>query len=189
MLTGTHGDYQWLETEHEGGEFLSLCPYVIEHRYPVISSLDSGAFRPSSEDRQRGWHDEGGIAYGPVVGQIATLPRYCGYGDCCGYTEWYLFETCPRSLGSISNDNVFEAVIEPGRVFRFINFYGFAFSDAAMKDVADLFWKQIAWMRPESYLGDGEGQLLFATRNSILFDAVVQTLRNKVSVNAEPGNC
>lgn len=189
MLTGTQGDYRWLETEHDLGEFLLLCPEVMENRYPVVTSVDSGPFRPSPPERVRGWSEVGGIAYGPVVDSITALPPHCQYGNCCGYIEWYLFETQPPSLGTISLDNVFEAVIEPGVIFRFINFLGFAFSDAAMNTIADLFWKQMAWMRPESFLAVGAGCQLFASRNSILFDGVVQTLRNKVSVNAIPGNC
>jgi hypothetical protein len=157
-----------------------LCPEVVENRYPVITSVDSGSFRPEPEDRARGWSEAGGIAYGPVVDSIQALPPHCLYGSCCAYLEWYLFETQPRSLGTISLDNVFEAVIEPGVIFRFINFLGFAFSDAPMKPVADLFWEQMAWIRPESFLAVAAGCQLFASRNSILFDGVVQALCDKV---------
>ena len=59
-----------------------------------------------------------------------------------------------------------EAGVGPERVFRFVTFLGFRLSATdAMKDVTDLLWAQIAWMRPRAYVAAGEGRAYSITRN------------------------
>ena len=175
---GIHGEYQWLETDHRLSEFESLCPEAIVGKYIAITAVDSGGFQPSPEDEGNGWREAGGIAYSPVVEAVAFLPKNCCCRECYGFDEWLVFRDHPGSLGAISDENVFEANVGPGQIFRFINFGGFRLSSEVMKPVSDLFWAQMDWVHPESYIGDGQECLIFASRNSTLFREVEATLRD-----------
>lgn len=74
-------------------------------------------------------------------------------------------------LGNLCSGNPFTTGIGPGNVFAFVNFF-FRPSDPKWQAITDLFWKQMAWMQPESYIADGLECLIFATRNDELFDSV-----------------
>jgi hypothetical protein len=178
MTTGTHGAYEWLEVDHDLGEFTSLCPSAIVGRYLAITAADSGSFAPSEQDVADGWTADGGIAYSPRMESIAILPLNRCCRDCHGYDEWYVFERQPPPLGTVCHANVFRSEIGSGNVFQFINF-GFRFSDTQMKAVSDLFWQQIDWLQPESCVAESEDALLFATRNSQLYGSVRQSLSNR----------
>ncbi len=186
MTTGTHGAYQWLEVDHDLGEFISLCPSAIVGKYLVITAVDSGSFVPSEQDVAGGWTAASGIAYSPRMESTAILPLNCCCRECGGYDEWYIFERRPPSLGSVCHANVFTSEIRSGNVFQFINFMGLRFSDARMNAISDLFWRQIDWIQPESYLADGEGCLLFATRNSQIFGAIREALIKGPSKHSAP---
>ncbi len=186
MTTGTHGVYKWLEVDHDLGEFLSLCPGAIVGRYLAISAVDSGCFEPSEQDRAVGWNASGGVAYGPRMESIAMLPSNCCCRERCGYDEWYIFQNQAPPLGSVCRANVFTSEIGPGNVFQFVNFMGCRFSDPQMKAISDLFWRQMDWVQPESYVGDGGDCLLFATRNSGLYLAVRDTLSKQPSKRSGP---
>ncbi len=186
MRTGIHGVYQWLEVDQNLGEFLSLCPEAIVGRYLAISTVDSGSYEPSEQDRAGGWSASGGVAYSPRIDSVAALPPYC-YGQCAGYDEWYIFPNQPPLLGSICHENVFTADIGPGNVFQFVNFMGCRFSDSEMKPISDLLWRQIDWVQPESYVADGGECLMFATRNSRLYGAVRNTFSAHPSEDSDPG--
>lgn len=181
MNTGTQDGYKWLETDHRLSEFIPVCQNTIIGKYLVITAVDSGVFQPSREDELRGWRAIGGVAYSPLVESVAELPSDCCCRDCCGFDEWYLFDRRPGQLGSICHQNVFEASIAEGNVFQFANFYGFRFTNPVMQPVVDLFWNQVRWAQPESYVADCDGCLVFATRNSALFENVVAQLSNSPS--------
>jgi hypothetical protein len=100
------------------------------------------------------------------------LPPACCCRGCCGFDEWYVFGTKPSPLGSICQANVFETEIAAPNVFQFINFGGFQLSAPQMKAVADLFWSQMERVRPESYLGDGDSCLVFASSDEGIFASV-----------------
>lgn len=185
MRTGTHGVYQWLEVDHGLDEFLSLCPGAIVGKYLAISSVDSGCFEPSEQDRAAGWSTSGGVAYSPRVNSIAILPPNCCC-QCCGYDEWYIFQSQPAPLGSVCHANLFTSEVGPGSVFRFVNFMGVPFSDSQMQPVSDLFWRQMDWVQPESYVADGGDCLLFATRSSELYAAVRDALNAQPSKYSDP---
>lgn len=186
MMMGTHGAYEWLEVDHDLGEFVSLCPSAIVGKYLAITAVDSGPFEPSEQDLANGWSANSGIAYSPRMESTAMLPPNCCCRECCGYDEWYVFERQPPSLGAVCHANVFTSEIGSGNVFQFINFIGFRFSDTQMKGIGDLFWRQIDWVQPESYLADGEDCLLFATYNSQLYGSVRETLSKQWSKHSTP---
>ena len=103
-----------------------------------------------------------------------------------GYDEWYIFQNQAPPLGSVCHANVFTSEIGPGNVFQFVNFMGWRFSDSQMKAISDLFWLQMDWVKPESYVADGGVCLLFATRNSGLSLAVRDTLNKQPSKHSDP---
>ena len=185
MQTGAHGPYKWLEADHDLREFLSLCPDAIVGRHIAITAVDSGSFSPSEQDRAAGWSASGGIAYSPRLQAIAMLPPRCCCTDCCRFDEWYIFGTEPRPLGSICHANVFESAIAPPNVFQFVNFGRFRFSDPQMKIIADLFWKQMGWVGPESYVGDGDSCLVFVSSDHRIFDSVHDLLSRSPSRNQD----
>jgi hypothetical protein len=176
MMTGAHGAYEWLEVDHDLGEFISLCPDAIVGKYLAITAMDSGSFAPSERDLAAGWTANSGIAYGPRVESFAALPSDCICRECRGYDEWYIFESQPPPLGSICHANVFASEIGHGNVFQFINFVGFRFSNPQTKEIDRLFWRQMDWVQPESYIGEGADCLLFATRNSRLYHEITEAL-------------
>lgn len=185
MKNGTHGPYKWLETDHDLHEFLSLCFGSIVGRYVAITAVDSGPFSPSEKDRASGWTDNGGIAYSPRLESIAMLPPDCCCRECCGFDEWYIFGTKPIPLGSICQANVFETPIAPPNVFQFVNFGGFQLSNPQMKAITDLFWTQMAWVRPDAYLGDGERCLVFVSSDDERFDSAQDVLSRNASRNTD----
>jgi hypothetical protein len=107
-----------------------------------------------------------------MVESTVTLPS----GYCCGFDEWYIFQGQPPQLGSLCHTNIFESKIAPGTVFQFINFDSFRFSDPQMNAISDLFWEQMHWIQPESYVADSEDCLLFATRDPRLYETVQQII-------------
>jgi hypothetical protein len=179
-MTGVHGQYHWLETDHRLTEFLDLCSQAILGKYVVISAVDSGSFVPSAFDQSNGWTENGGLAYSPRIQSKTDLPENSHGRDCGGFDEWYVFEVQQESLGVLCHENIFTAKLTPGNVFAFINFYGFLLSDIEMEPIARLFWRQMEWMQPESYLADGSARLIFATRNKELFESVSDSLRQSV---------
>jgi len=39
-----------------------------------------------------------------------------------------------------------------------------------------MFWRQMEWMQPDAYIGDGDSHLTFVSRNEALFDSVDRRL-------------
>ena len=168
VIAGAAGAYEWLEADMELRELLDLCPEVVADRYLAVTSADSGVFRLSGADLARGWKVAGDIGYSPRL-PPGILPA------CGGYDEWYVFES-PRELGVLSRDNIFDMELTPGTVVPLVNYMTFPLSDPR-RELAERFWKQLAWIQPESYIGDGRDCLIFATRNSALFTSVRARLR------------
>lgn len=177
---GTHGDYEWLTTEHSFDDLLRLCPEIVLGKYIAISSFDSGCYFPSDEEKAAGWEKPNDIAYSPKVQDALALPRD-------GWDEWYVFEN-RVDLGDMSNrhKNPFEIGVVEGHVYPFVNSDGYGIHDPRNKAVADLFWEQFDWIYPESYISDGASYLTVVTANKELFASVFQTLSElRVDVDGE----
>jgi len=58
----------------------------------------------------------------------------------------------------------------------FVNYPAFVLHDPSERTLADMFWKQLDWVEPESYVADGRDYLTFVTRNAGLLDTVYQRL-------------
>jgi hypothetical protein len=152
MLTvGTQGPYEWLVTD-EQFDLLQICPEVVLGKYVAITSIDSGPLVPSEKQTAAGWQSRGKIAYSPKVKNPQDLPR-------ARWDEWYIFDN-PTDLGaSYIGENIFDVPQQRQHVAVFVN-YNFALHRPEMKDLATLFWEQIAWIRPESFVADNEDYLI-----------------------------
>ena len=53
--------------------------------------------------------------------------------------------------------------------------YGFALHLSERNSLADLFWNQLDWLLPETYIADND-HLTFVTRDESLFAAVCEAL-------------
>ena len=58
----------------------------------------------------------------------------------------------------------------------FVNYGGFAFDRPEMTELTDLFWKQMEWISPESYIAEGT-HLNFASANKGLFASIRRLLQ------------
>lgn len=113
-----------------------------------------------------GWISRGGIAYSPQIVSVEGL-LHLGADRCPGFDEWYVFSS-PTDLGEISCGNVFEAHLEPRRVWVFVNYPAFRVDDLD-PSLTDLFWQQLEWVQPESYVADGASCLTVVSSDKALF--------------------
>lgn len=162
FTVGSQGRYQWLVTD-ENFDLLELCPEVVLGKYVAVTSIDSSPLLPTDKRTAAGWQSRAKIAYSPQVENARDLPRE-------GWDEWYIFNT-PTDLGtSHLKENIFEVPQEEGHVSVLVN-YGFALDPPERAKLADLFWTQMARIRPESYVADNDF-LTFVTMNEDLFATV-----------------
>lgn len=168
MLTiGSQGLYEWLVTDQEF-DLLQRCPDVVLGKYIAITSIDSSQLVPTDEETAAGWESRGRVAYSPKVQKIKDLPRE-------GWDEWYIFHK-PTDLGtSHFGENVFEVPQEWGHVSVFVN-YCLGLHQPEMKDLATLFWEQIARIRPESYVADND-YLTVVSMDKILFASLREAVK------------
>jgi hypothetical protein len=171
-FTGSHGAYLWLTTgNHDIDSLLHKCPETLLGKYIAVTSLDSGPLIPTDEEKRAGWKIQNEIAYSPQIESVERLP----FGECAGFDEWYVFES-PFDLGQLCHGNVFEAPLTPGQVSTFVNFLDFALHNPEVEELIRLFWKQLDWIQPESYIADGGAFLTLVTRDKELFAAVHHAL-------------
>jgi hypothetical protein len=142
---------------------LQVCPEVVLGKYIAITSIDSGPLVPTEKEKAAGWESRGQIAYSPKVEKAESVPR-------AGWDEWYIFGS-PTDLGtSHLGENVFEVPQVQGHISVLVN-YCFALHRPETKHLATLFWEQIEWIRPESYIADSD-YLNFVSMNKTIFASV-----------------
>jgi hypothetical protein len=167
VISGQHGEYFWVEApELTLHALISAFPDVVRGRRVAITSFDSGAFRPNSEELAAGWQELGTVALSPVVQAVKDLPTG-------GYDEWYVDATLPVG---------FEPQV-------FINYGGFSLRspdyivdelrptwdrqgaqverDRILEQQAQ-FWSQLERLRPTGYLAEGD-LLIYVARDTRLF--------------------
>ncbi len=170
VYTGDHGEYGWLASDdHDIASLLRLCPEVVLDKYVAITSFDSGPLGLNEDEKQAGWLSVEEIAYSPRIKNVQNLPHDL-------YDEWYVF--CePRRIGTLArrDKNIFEEPLREGQVRDFVNFGAFHLHRPDMKALTDLFWQQLPWISPESYIADGEC-LAFVSLNNGLFSRVKEAL-------------
>ena len=163
LIVGSQGLYEWLVMD-EDFDLLQLCPEVALGKYVAITSIDSSEFVPTDKEIAIGWQSRGKIAYSPKIQNAEELPHD-------GWDEWYIFDNPPDLGTSHLTENIFEVPQERGHVGVFVN-YGFALAPPERSDsLATLFWQQLAWIRPESYVADND-YLSFISMNKALFAGV-----------------
>jgi hypothetical protein len=166
LVVGSHGSYEWLVTDQQF-DLLEICPEVVLGKYLAITSIDSGELVPTEKELAAGWQSRRKIAYSPQIQTIGEVPRD-------EWDEWYIFDH-PTDVGtSHLQENIFEVPQGRGHVSVFVN-YGFALHKPAMESLAALFWQQMEWIRPESYVADSN-YLNFVTSNKALFAHVHQAV-------------
>jgi len=160
MTTGRRGNYDWLEVELPFEELLTRNFGIVEGKYLAITTANCCPTHGI-------WQEEGGILYTPPISSVSDLRGVWFSEGCSGlahpYNEGYVFDE-PVKVPAVSQGNVFELGIGSGRVFCFVNFLGFRLSDESMKDVTDLFWSQLEWIRPAAYVASGEGRSYLVSR-------------------------
>jgi hypothetical protein len=166
---GVHGAYEWLVTQHHLEDVLQRCPEVVVGKSVAVVACDSGSFLPDDGEISCGWNSRNGIAYSPVIPDVATLPQV-------GFDEWYVFDK-NVDLGQLDPQemSVFDAPLVEGSVYRFVNFGGFRLDSPEWASITNLFWKQFDWIRPQSYVAEGTS-LTIVTADRRLFAAVRSAL-------------
>jgi hypothetical protein len=164
---GSEGLYEWLVTDRQF-DLLETCPDLVLGKYVAITSSDSGQLMPGKKETAAGWHSRDGISYSPKVLSIDDVPRD-------GWGEWYIFDSPPDLGVSHLGKNIFETPQEPGHLNVFVN-YRFALHLANMKELADMFWRQMGWIQPETYVADND-YLTLVSRNKDLFAKTRDLLR------------
>jgi hypothetical protein len=169
LTVGAHGAYEWLATEHSLDDLLRLCPELISDKYIAVTSIDSGSFYPTDEERAAGWENRHGIAYSSRIENAEQLRRN-------GWDEWYVFEN-PVDLGALAqpDKNVFEASLTAGEVYAFVN-SNFGLHLPSMEFMAPYFWKQFEWIRPQTYIAESDYHLMVISADKKLFTAARQVL-------------
>jgi hypothetical protein len=150
--TGVQCPYSWLTTDqHDLRSLMENCPQTIVGKYIAVTSQDSGPLILTEEEKSAGWQSRKNVAYSPQAQTVDKLH----YGECGEFDEWYVSEA-PLDLGQLRHDNVFEFVMVPGQVWTFVNYLDFSLHDPECRDIlATLFWMQLDWIQPESYVADG----------------------------------
>ncbi len=167
---GTYGSNLWLaSTELTLDEVLDACPQVVIGNYLAITSIDSGSFYPTDDEKRDGWEHRNGIGYSPLITSIDKLARD-------GYDEWYVFKE-PFHMGALKDQltNIFEFEFQTGRVAPFVNF-GPGFLLSKPNSLTELFWKQYDFIRPHCFISEGD-VLNFVTADKELFRSVETGLK------------
>jgi len=169
LRTGSINGYQWLVSTDREIDVLACCPDVVLRKYVAITSFDSGPLALTEAQRSASWVSCGGIAYSPEIQHANMVPQ-------AYFSELYVFGA-PTNLGVLAdpNKNIFESEMQQGQVHAFVNF-DFGFHDPEYADLAQMFWRQLGWMKAESYLAEND-YVIFATANQELFKRVFEALR------------
>lgn len=169
LYCGSQKGYDWVVSKKTLDDLLRLCPETVIGKYVAVTSLDSGPLQLSDDEKAAGWSVHGGIAYSPKIQSIEMLPHD-------QFDEWYVFAS-PVNIGELvpADNNIFESCVREGRVHVLVNYGGYALHLPKYVDLAQFFWEQIEWIKPESYIADGNW-LNFVTSRKDLFATVRQAL-------------
>ena len=167
LAVGSHAAYEWLVTD-ENFDLLQICPAVVLGKYVAVTSIDSGECVLTADERAAGWQNREKIAYSPKIQRAEDLPRE-------GWDEWYIFNSATELGVSHLQENIFQAQRGRGHVNVFVN-YGLALHKPGMESFTSLFWQQMEWVLPESYVADSD-YLNFVSMNKALFVSVHDAIK------------
>lgn len=161
MKRGRTANYHWFySTTIDIDNILKEEPSLLLNKRVVISSFDSGPFKPTRAERHLGWRTIGNLAISPPVDSPTELPQ-------AGFDEWHIFDQVPPNL----------------RLEAFVNFTGFVpehVEQLHTEERPSRFWDQILRTKPATYIADG-GCLVLITRHA---DAV-ERLWKKFSITMD----
>jgi hypothetical protein len=186
IKTGSHPPFRWLTSTAQYMEnIVHLCPEMLVERHLVVTSIDSGDPWLTEKQKAAGWELRSGLVYSP---RLATTDDLFFQRDGLGYPgfdEWYLFDAVAADLGEAIKGNPFEQAHtpRPGRLMVFVGYPSLALHDPpeSKNVIVEMFWRQLEWVKPESFIADGRDCLTFVTRNTGLFDTVHEHLKAHIS--------
>ena len=147
---------QWAEDwDPSLADLLQRVPELVYGKRVAITSCDSGAYVPTSDEIIAGWSFTGVTAITREISQPAELPMP-------GFDEWYVFDFVPQSVPTCN----------------YVNSYGFSVLDDS--DATTSFWEQIRKTQPLHALGAGAPNMFFVTRDRETFERVLRTEPNDV---------
>jgi hypothetical protein len=168
LEAGQQGEYRWFSGRVRADESLSELTVACHLGLRLaISSFDSGRLRPTADEVADGWTERGDLALSPPLQAGMNVPQD-------QYDEWYVFdeqslpEWSPEvfvNLGTFTVVPVEELERRRDPTWE---------RDALdwLIPVQERFWKQLARIRPVSYVAMGESDIvvtrsqLFAARLS-----------------------
>jgi|SRR5579871_945855 len=184
---GSHPPYRWLTSSEQYIDTLvGLCPEILIDRHLVVTSIDSGDPWLTDNQKRAGWELRCGNVCSPRLATTDELFYQRDYGPGTpGWDEWYLFDDVAPDLGERLRGNPFEEATSPrpGRLMIFVGYPSLALHDPAEAEnpIVGMFWRQLDWIKPESYIADGRDCLTFVSRNAALFDTVHERLKAALS--------
>jgi len=186
IKSGSNPPYRWLTSADQYiGTLVQLCPEIALGRHLAVTSIDSGDPWLTDQQSAADWQCRSRVVYSPRLTTTAELFYQRDGTDRPGYDEWYLFDNGAPDLGEPIKwtENPFEEAHapRPGRLMDFVNFFAFVLHDPEQQFISNMFWRQLEWVKPESYIADGRDFLTFVSRNADLFDIVYERLKAALS--------
>jgi hypothetical protein len=175
MFHGVHQEFKWLETPaHEIRDVLQVCPAMVTRKNIAVTSFDPEKLRPVEDKWLRECLVKGSALYLPSVDDPEILPNNV-------FDEWYIFSSAlpDKNFKSFLGYEWF--TLGPAQVVYFR--HNIAWD---LKRMRRLFWQEMEHTYPESYLSRGN-RLLFVTRNSRHFSAVLRGLSSLARTRARSG--
>ena len=130
-------------------DLANAAPHLVIGNFIVITSCDSGLYKPSEEELAIGWRAEAFATTIPRIGRPDELPAP-------GFDEWYVFDHAPISIPDRNHVN------------------RFGFSVLADDEDSRSFWSQVEATQPIHALGCGTPNMFVVTRD----ETVVNSLRD-----------
>jgi hypothetical protein len=164
MQSGKHGTFFWAQKPNGRlDRLLGHCPALVEEKFVIVTSLDSGPLRLQPNELAAGWTQSGQLAYSPRIARADAIPRE-------GYDEWYIFTGPPQvQVDEVFANSHFELHgrdSDPGKPQWWFEH---------LQEKQERFWNQIARLQPQSYVAEGD-LLTVATQDHALFESVMNAL-------------
>lgn len=146
MNKGKHHQYFWLQSFDQNDSidrFLKEFKQHLVDKFVCVSAFDSGELHIANEEKKLGWQQIDNIAISPKITIDTHLPT-------AGFDEWYIFTT---QLMTLKLPHVY------------VN--DTSFNLAEDSTVLQRFWQDIAQLKPQTYLADGDSLKIVTTDESL----------------------
>jgi hypothetical protein len=167
--------YSWLVTSDSLGDFLRSCPEVVIGKYVAVTASDSGPLYLTCKQMEAGWISVAGIAYSPKIKSVDDLPS-C---DCC-FDDWFIFSKPARIGKRVPQEtNIFQQPLTHGEVVPFVNHF-LCLQSPGQETLSDMFWQQLTWIQPLSYLANNQDSLTFVSADPALVEKLRRVLARTI---------